>query len=64
MLHARTCLETRNDQSLRVMRLLKARLNIEIRNYERAIPMNYRQPDEVWPTSTGDDNALMISPVP
>lgn len=25
--------------------------------------MNYRQPDEVWPTSTGDDNALMISPV-
>lgn len=44
--------------------VIKGATEHEIRNYDRTIPINYRQPDEVWPTSTGDDNALMISPVP
>lgn len=44
--------------------VIKGATEHEIRNCDRTIPMNYRQPDELWPTSTGDDNALMISAVP
>lgn len=47
-----------------VTRLLKARPNKQdAKLRSRAIPTNYRQPGEVWPTSIGDDNALMISPM-
>lgn len=51
--------EAGNDQSLHDV-VIKGATDDQIPNYDRTIPTNYRRPDEVWPTSTGDDNALMI----
>jgi len=44
--------------------VIKGATDDEISNYDWTIPTNYRRPDEVWPTSTSDDNALMIPRVP